>query len=66
MAKLDDREALDTLRNSLQTQQKKDKKRLLSLCAGSGCGAYGTDKVYDALMAELAKHDLQDEVDVKL
>jgi NADH-quinone oxidoreductase subunit F len=66
MAKLDDREALDTLRNSLRTQQKKDKKRLLSLCAGSGCGAYGTDKVYDALMAELAKHDLQDEVDVKL
>ena len=66
MAKLDDREALDTLRNSLQTQQKKDKKRLLSLCAGSGCGAYGTDKVYDALMAELVKHDLQDEVDVKL
>ena len=66
MAKLDDREALDTLRNSLQTQQKKDNKRLLSLCAGSGCGAYGTDKVYDALMAELVKHDLQDEVDVKL
>ncbi|MES0446049.1 MAG: NADH-ubiquinone oxidoreductase-F iron-sulfur binding region domain-containing protein [Desulfobacterales bacterium] len=66
MAKLDDREALETLRNSLQTQQKKDKKRLLSLCAGSGCGAYGTDKVYDALMAELVKHDLQDEVDVKL
>ena len=66
MAKLDNREALDTLRNSLQTQQKKDNKRLLSLCAGSGCGAYGTDKVYDALMAELVKHDLQDEVDVKL
>ncbi len=66
MAKLDDREALDTLRNSLRTQQQKDNKRLLSLCAGSGCGAYGTDKVYDALMAELVKHDLQDEVDVKL
>ncbi len=66
MAKLDNREALDTLRYSLQTQQQKDKKRLLSLCAGSGCGAYGTDKVYDALMAELVKHDLQDEVDVKL
>jgi NADH-quinone oxidoreductase subunit F len=66
MAKLDDREALDTLRNSLRTRQQKDKKRLLSLCAGSGCGAYGTEKVYDALMAELAKHDLQDEMDVKL
>jgi NADH-quinone oxidoreductase subunit F len=66
MAKLDDREALDTLRNSLRTQQQKDKKRLLSLCGGSGCGAYGTEKVYNALMAELAKHDLQDEMDVKL
>jgi NADH-quinone oxidoreductase subunit F len=66
MAKLDDREALDTLRNSLRTQQQKDKKRLLSLCGGSGCGAYGTEKVYDALMAELAKHGLQDEMDVKL
>jgi NADH-quinone oxidoreductase subunit F len=66
MAKLDDREALDTLRNSLRTQQQKDKKRLLSLCGGSGCGAYGTEKVYDALMAELAEHGLQDEMDVKL
>jgi len=36
------------------------------LCAGSGCGAYGTAKVYEALTAELAKHNLQDEVEVKL
>ena len=36
------------------------------MCAGSGCGAYGTAKVYEALTAELAKHNLQDEVEVKL
>ncbi len=66
MAKLTNRAALEELRNSLQAGQQEGGKRLISLCAGSGCGAYGTAKVHQALMAELAKHDMQDEVDVKL
>ncbi|MBU0988289.1 MAG: NAD(P)H-dependent oxidoreductase subunit E, partial [Proteobacteria bacterium] len=66
MAKLENREALETYRNSLLAKKKDSKKRLVSLCAGSGCGAYGTSKVHAALMQELDKHNLQNEVEVKL
>ncbi|MBW2576344.1 MAG: NAD(P)H-dependent oxidoreductase subunit E, partial [Deltaproteobacteria bacterium] len=66
MTKLENREALEELRNSLKLAQKEDGKRLISLCAGSGCGAYGTAKVHKALMAELAEQGMQDDVEVKL
>ncbi len=66
MAKLENRSALESYRNSLLTEPKNRKKKLISLCAGSGCGAYGTAKVYDSLIQELAKHGLEKEVDVKL
>ncbi len=66
MAKLENREALEKLRQSLQPKAKKGPQRLISLCAGSGCGAYGTAKVYEALTQELAAHKIQDEVEVKL
>jgi NADH-quinone oxidoreductase subunit F len=66
MAKLDNREALRELRDSLKAKLQESKKKLISLCAGSGCGAYGTAKVYETLMAELAEQDLLDEVEVKL
>ena len=48
MTKLENREAIKELRNSLKLTQKEDGKRLISLCAGSGCGAYGTAKVHKA------------------
>ena len=64
--KLENREALNELRNSLTLKQKEDGKRLISLCAGSGCGAYGTAKVHKALMKELEEHGMQDDVEVKL
>jgi NADH-quinone oxidoreductase subunit F len=66
MTKLENRGALKELRNSLKDTQKEAGKRLISLCAGSGCGAYGTAKVHEALMAELAEHDMLDDVEVKL
>jgi len=66
MEKLRNREDLRKLRESLEKKFHEDKRRLISLCAGSGCGAYGTSKVYEALIEELAKHGLQDEVIVKL
>jgi NADH-quinone oxidoreductase subunit F len=66
MAKLKNREALEKLRNSLQTKRRKDKRRVVSLCAGSGCGAYGTAKVHEALKDELKKQGLQEKVLVKL
>jgi len=66
MPKLDDRSALDAFRAFLQAERKADNKKLISLCAGSGCGAYGTAKVHQALQEELTKHDLNGEVEVKL
>ena len=66
MPRLQDRTALIALRQSLQAQGPEVKKKLISLCAGSGCGAYGTESVYQALIQELKQHDLQDEVEVKL
>jgi NADH-quinone oxidoreductase subunit F len=65
MAKLKNREALEKLKNSLQAKSQKSEK-LVSLCAGSGCGAYGTAKVHTVLQEELAKHNLQGKVQVKL
>ncbi len=66
MTKLESREALDELRRSLQATNHRDRKKLISLCAGSGCAAYGTAKVYEALKEELAKAHIQDEIEVKL
>jgi NADH-quinone oxidoreductase subunit F len=66
MAKLTNREALEKLRKSLQTKRQKDKRKVISLCAGSGCGAYGTAKVHAALKDELGKRGLQESVRVKL
>ena len=66
MARLEDRQALRKLRDSLQSRRQKDKKRLISLCAGSGCGAYGTANVHHALTEELSRQNMQDDVEVKL
>src|SRR3990172_7025410 len=66
MTRLKDREALEKLRKSLKAINKKGPRKLVSLCSGSGCGAYGTAKVHTVLNEELAKHKLQDQVQVKL
>ena len=62
----DNRAALEKLRISLQDSQQQGNRRLISLCAGSGCGAYGTAKVHKALMEELARQGMQDKLEVKL
>jgi len=66
MAKLVDRAALEEFREKLQSKRRKGKKKLISLCAGSGCGAYGTAKVHQALVDELKKQKLEKKVEVKL
>ena len=66
MAKLADRSALEAFRQKLQNKNMRSKKKLISLCAGSGCGAYGTAKVHEALVAELKKQKLDKKVAVKL
>jgi len=66
MARLEDRQSLRKLRDSVKSRRQKDKKRMISLCAGSGCGAYGTENVHHALTEELSRQSMQDDVEVKL
>jgi len=66
MAILSNRESLEKFQDKLKSAKSHGKKKLISLCAGSGCGAYGTAKVYQALMTELAQQNLTEEVEVKL
>ncbi len=66
MAILSNRESLEKFQDKLKSAQSHGKKKLISLCAGSGCGAYGTAKVHQALVAELALQNLTEEVEVKL
>ena len=66
MAILSNRESLEKFQDKLKSAQSHGKKKLISLCAGSGCGAYGTAKVHQALMEELTRQNLTDEVEVKL
>ena len=50
-----------------QTRQERDPDRIvISLCSGSGCSAYGTDKVKERLEEELAGQGLTEKVEVKL
>ncbi len=53
-------------RESLNTAKKKQTKRLISLCSGSSCSAYGTPGVYDELVRELNKQGIEDKFEVKL
>jgi (2Fe-2S) ferredoxin len=66
MAKFENLEALQSYRSNLKADTDKSEKRLISLCAGSGCGAYGTANVHQALLDELSKNGLQDKVEVRL
>jgi len=66
MTRLENREALTQLRKSVQDRGPGGKRKLISLCAGSGCAAYGTSKVHKALIEELTRQDLRDKVEVKL
>ena len=66
MAIFDNREALDSHRNQLRKQEQDAGKKLVSLCAGSGCGAYGTADVYEALIEELKTQGMENDVEVRL
>lgn len=66
MAILSNRESLEKFQDKLKSAQSHGKKKLVSLCAGSGCGAYGTAKVHQALMEELTRQNLTKNVEVKL
>ncbi len=65
-ARLESREDLNQFRNSLRSDASLQGKRIVSLCGGSGCGAYGTETVHQSLLDELQRHNLQNDVTVKL
>ncbi len=65
MSRLESQKALESLRKKLQ-KQRDPKRPVISLCAGSGCGAYGTDEVKDALDKEISQNGLKGKVEVKV
>jgi len=66
MAKFENKAALEDYISTLRANEKQSKKKLVSLCAGSGCGAYGTADVHKALVAELESQGLTDDIEVRL
>ncbi|MBW2677970.1 MAG: (2Fe-2S) ferredoxin domain-containing protein, partial [Deltaproteobacteria bacterium] len=66
MVRFDNREALDSYRDKLQIKEQDAGKKLVSLCAGSGCGAYGTADVHAALIEELIAQGMENDVEVRL
>ncbi|MEW6034668.1 MAG: NADH-quinone oxidoreductase subunit NuoF [Chloroflexota bacterium] len=45
--------------------QRDPRKPCVTVCSGTGCHAYGCDKVYQAFLAEIAKNGLQGKVEVR-
>ncbi|MBW2330689.1 MAG: NAD(P)H-dependent oxidoreductase subunit E [Deltaproteobacteria bacterium] len=65
MSKLQSQKDYENFRDRLK--KKRDPERLLvSLCAGSGCGASGTEEVREALEQEVSKNGLKGKVEVKV
>ncbi len=65
MKRLESRKDLESYREQLQGQR--DPQRpVISLCAGSGCGAYGTADVRDALVKEISQNGLKGKVEIKV
>jgi len=65
MSRLESQKALETYRKKLQ-KQRDPKRSVISLCAGSGCGAYGTEDVKDALVKEVSQNGLKGKVEIKV
>jgi NADH-quinone oxidoreductase subunit F len=65
MNRLESQKDLENLREQLK-KQRDPQRPLISLCAGSGCGAYGTDEVKDALVKEISQNGLKGKVEVKV
>ncbi len=65
MKRLESRKDLESYREQIQGQR--DPQRpVISLCAGSGCGAYGTEDVRDALVKEISQNGLKGKVEIKV
>ena len=65
MKKIKSRSELEALVEQIRGERD-PKRTIISLCGGSGCSAYGTNRVKAALEQELAAQGLVDEVEVTL
>jgi NADH-quinone oxidoreductase subunit F len=65
MNRLESQKDLERHREQLK-KQRDPQRPLISLCAGSGCGAYGTDEVKDALEREISQNGLKERVEIKV
>jgi NADH-quinone oxidoreductase subunit F len=58
-------EDLEKLRQALRGERDPNKRRI-TICAGTGCGAYGCREIVSALKEELKKRRLHKDVEVKV
>ena len=65
MVKLTSVSALEALRKDILSRRDPQKIKL-SVCSGTGCRAYDSDKVIDSLKAGLMHHGLNEKIDVCL
>ena len=65
MRKLKTFDGVEKLRSELQ-KGRDPKKPCMTVCVGTGCLAYGTQKLVDSLKAELEKRKLQDKIDLRM
>ncbi len=63
MSKLTSVSALDELRKDILSRRD-PKKTKLSVCSGTGCRAYDSEKVIDSLKSGIKQHGLDDKVDL--
>ncbi|OPY91899.1 MAG: NADP-reducing hydrogenase subunit HndC [Syntrophaceae bacterium PtaU1.Bin231] len=65
MRKLKTFDGVEKLRGELQNGRDPNKP-CMTVCVGTGCLAYGTQKLVDSLKVELEKRKLQDKIDLRL
>ena len=65
MSKLQSQKDYEDLREQFK-KERDSERRVVSLCAGSGCGAYGTKGVRKALEQEVLKNGLKEKVEIKV
>ena len=64
MGKLQSTSDLENVRKEL-LQKRDSNKSCISICSGTGCHAYGSEKVVNAFENELKKQKLEDKVEIK-
>ena len=65
MKKIKSLNEFEKLKQSLLKEQKTEI-TTISVCGGTGCHAYGCDKVYNALLEEIKKNNLDEKIKTKL